>query len=152
MAAPNDCIPIHEPDLTFTARVETGATVVGKTFVKISAARTGGGLGGLSTAVDNVPVIEPCDVAGEAACGVASRDAASGTLVKVYAVGNGIRLPITCGANITAGDEIQTDANGKAITYAPPTTTTATPLPTVRVLGYAFDSASSAADGEIKLY
>lgn len=148
----NECIPFKEPGLTITCKVEAGATVVGKTFVKVSAVRTGGGAGGLSTAVDNVPVIEPCDVAGEAALGVAANDAAAGQLVKVFCRGNGIVLPITAGGTITAGDEIQTDAAGKAITFAPPTTTTATALPTVRVMGYAIDSAASSADAEIKLF
>lgn len=152
MAAPNECIPIKEPGLTFTAVVETGGSVTGKKFVKISGARTGGGLGGLSTDVLNLPVIEICDVAGEAAVGVAKNDAATGQVVGVFKLGNGIVLPITAGANITAGQEIQCDANGAAIPYAPPTTTTATPLPTVRVLGYALDSALSGADCEIALY
>jgi hypothetical protein len=151
MAAPNECIPIKSPALTFAALVESGGSVTGKCFVKVSQPRSGGGLNGLSTDVHNLPIVEICDTAGEAAIGVAANDAASGAVVSVFKIGNGIVLPITAGANITAGQEVQCDANGQAIPYAPPTTTTATPLPTVRVLGYALDSASSGQDCEICL-
>lgn len=146
----NECIPFRVPGLTIT--VKAGSAITGKRFVKITAVRTGGGAGGLSTDVQNVPVAGPCSVAGEAALGVAKYDIASGGLGGVYKLASGVIVPIKAGANITAGQEVQTDASGQAIPYAPPTTTTATPLPTVRVLGYAIDSASSGADAEIALY
>lgn len=137
--AANECIPTTVPGDART--VTCGAAVIGKRFVKITAPRTGGGLGGLSTDLLNLPVVQNCNTLGEAAIGVAGNDQAINLTLKMYKVGNGVTLPVTCSANITAGQEVQTDATGQAI-----------PLAAGKVLGYAMDSAASGADVEIALY
>lgn len=153
----NECIPTKSPATTVTGQA-TGA-ITGKRFVVISAARVGGGLTGgtsqvttsgpgygantLSTDVADVYQIAQASVSGSAALGVAGWDtAAGGILDKVYKCGVGHILPITAGAAITAGQEVQTDASGRAI-----------PLAAGKALGYAVDAASGAGvDCEIVLY
>src|SRR5436190_43266 len=96
----NDLIPYWEPADSPTCY--TSAAVVGKTFVKISAARQTDGQMTVATAG-----------AGERACGVANRDAAINTRVGV--VTEGI-VPVLVGAGgVTFGQEVQADATGKAI-------------------------------------
>lgn len=84
-------------------------------------------------------------MSGSAVFGVAGWDlpANSGDLSvgKVYCFGRGLILPITCGANITAGVEVQTDASGRAITLA-----------AGKAIGLALDSASSGNECEILFY
>lgn len=121
----NECIPYFEPNATFTAKA-TGA-VTGKRFVKIGATRTGGGgegaggattVGvGLSTDLENLPVVKRTG-AKDRAVGVAGWDAADKAEVKVFATGHGLRLPVTSGAAITAGEEVESDAEGRAIPFA----------------------------------
>lgn len=166
----NECIPTKFPAQSVTIQA-TGA-ITGKRFCKISAARIGGGLTGgtsqvttsfpgsganlLSTDVVDAYQAITCSVAGEAALGVAAWDlpAASGDLSigKAYKFGTGIILPITCGANITAGQQVMTDAQGRAIPWVSPTATNGAALPVAIPLGYAVDSAASGADCEIALY
>lgn len=152
----NECIPTKSPAETVTVQA-TGAAG-GKRFCKISAPRVGGGLTGgtsqvttsgpgfgantLSTDVVDVYQVIQCSVAGEAALGVCGWDLATGNVGKVYKSGQGLILPIVAGATITAGQEVMTDATGRAI----PWTTTN------KALGYAVDSAASGADAEIALY
>jgi hypothetical protein len=135
----NECIPFLLPGDIRT--VNASAAITGKRFVKIIAARIGGGANGLSTDVENLPQAGPCTASGEAALGVAQYDAGVGSNVGVFLRGSGVTVPITAGANITAGQQIQTDATGQAI-----------PLASGIALGYAIDSASSGNDAEIHLY
>lgn len=151
----NECIPTKSPAETVTVQA-TGAAA-GKRFCKISAPRVGGGLTGgtsqvttsgpgygantLSTDTKDVYQVVQCSVSGEAVLGVCGWDLATGDIGKVYKVGQGVILPIAAGANITAGQEVQTDAAGKAI-----------PLAAGKAVGYAVDSAASGADAEIALY
>lgn len=154
--AANECIPTKSPATTVTAQAT--AAVTGKRFVKISGPRVGGGLTGgtsavsvagpgygpstLSTDVTDVYQVIPCSVSGEASLGVAGWDmTVGGPVGKVYKHGVGNILPIRAGANITAGQEVQTDAIGQAI-----------PLAAGKALGYAVDSAAAGADAEISLY
>jgi hypothetical protein len=151
----NECIPLKTPAEKVTVQA-TGA-VTGKRFCKISAPRVGGGIAGgtsvvttsgpgygantLSTDVIDTYQVIQCSVSGEAALGVAQWDLTTGQVGGAFKLGVGHVLPITCGANITAGTEVQTDATGKAI-----------PLASGKALGYALDSALSGADCEIALY
>lgn len=153
--AANECIPTKTPALTVTGQAT--ATVTGKRFVKISAPRVGGGLAGGTSVIsasgpgytggtlsaDTVDTyqIAPCGTSGEAVLGVAGQDCAVGQVVTVYKRGPGHILPVKAGANITAGQEVQTDASGQAI-----------PLAAGISVGYAVDSASSGNDVEIVLY
>src|SRR5437660_684367 len=110
----NEVIPYKTRADTFTARCS--AAVTGKTFVKISGNRTGGGGGGaegavapagvgLSADLENVYVVAPCS-AGGAAVGVAAWDGASGSEIKVFASNKGIIIPITAGEALTASWEV----------------------------------------------
>lgn len=120
----NECIPYKTLADTFTARCS--AAVVGKTFVVISGDRTGGGGGGaegattvgvgLSADAENVYKIATAG-AGVKAVGVAGWDAAINTETKVYAVGHGNILPVTAGGAFAAGEQVMSDAAGKAIAY-----------------------------------
>lgn len=136
--AANECIPTRTGG-PITAKC--GAAVTGKRFVKITAARTGGGLNAIGTDLVNVYVVTNCTVSGEVAVGVAQNDQAINQLVGVFKRHDGWVLPVTAGADITAGQEVQTDATGKAI-----------PLASGKALGQALDSATSGNDVEISIY
>lgn len=96
----------YAPGADVTAIVT--APVVRERFVKITATRAKG---------ENIRVAH-CG-AGEAAIGVARFDApVIGDLVGVRFVGAGSVIGVTAGAAITAGQEVQSDANGQAIPLA----------------------------------
>lgn len=121
----NECIPYKSLADTITAKCS--AAVVGKRFVVVSGDRTGGGGGGaegstttgvgLSTDPDNVYKIKQAG-AKVAALGVAAYDAAENALVKVFARGVGNILPITAGGAFAAGEEVESDAEGRAVKLA----------------------------------
>jgi hypothetical protein len=135
MATANECIPYKQPGEAITAKAS--ATIGGKRFVKISANRTGGPT--LSTDLANTYQVAQC-VNGDKSLGVSGWDAASGSLLKVITA-PGVIVPVVCGATITAGQEVQSDANGAAI-----------PLAAGKANGIAMTGAAAAADAEIKLY
>jgi hypothetical protein len=134
----NECIPFYKPGEDITA--QAGAAVVGKTFAKISANRQSGPTEPANTAVvptdgGNYLVVQ-CTAAARA-IGVFAYDAASGDKVKV--IRGGI-VPVTAGATITFGQEVECDAAGKAI-----------PFSAGIKLGVAMTGASAAGDAEIAL-
>jgi len=130
----NEVIPYYEVADRITARCS--AAVTGKKFVKISGNRISGP--GLSAAGDGGTYQVAQTVAGDKAFGVAMWDAAINTMVPV--IREGI-VPVTAGAAITAGQEVQSDANGAAI-----------PLAAGKALGLACTGAANGADAEIALY
>ena len=102
----NHCIPLYRPGADITA--QTTAAVTGKTFVDVS---------GPVNPVDGTLLrVAPC-AAGAKALGVAVRDAANGARVAVI-TGSGHVVPVTCAAAITAGQEIEVGAGGKAAVLA----------------------------------
>jgi hypothetical protein len=107
----NDCIPYKRPGEDISAKAT--AAVAGKRFVKVSGARTSGP-GLAATAEGSVYQAAQC-VAGDRAIGVSAWDAA---LNEIFTIIIGGIVPVTSGAAITAGAEVQADANGKAITLA----------------------------------
>lgn len=119
------------------------AAVTGKRFVKIAANRQAGGpnlVGGAITdsiAGGNVSIAQ-C-VAGDKVLGVAVYDQALGNLVPIYRAPKVV--PVTAGAAIAAGQEVQSDANGEAI-----------PLAAGKAAGLALDAAAVGADAQIALY
>jgi hypothetical protein len=119
------------------------ANVVGKTFVGISAARQLGGPnlvgGGITDSITGGNVSVATAAAGGKVFGVAMYDAPQGTLVPVYRYSH--VMPVTAGAAITAGQEVQSDASGNAI-----------PLAAGKPAGLAIDSCASGADAQISLY
>lgn len=84
---------------------------------KTSAAVTGGRLVKISATVDATdgnPVVAHAG-AGEKVFGVAMQDAASGGFVTVARL---VVMPVTSGAAVDAGDEVEADAAAKGITLA----------------------------------
>ena len=108
----NECHPFHETgDVSFQA----SAAVTGKRFVKISGSRQSGP--GLSATAEGGNYVMAQAVSGDKAVGVAAYDSASGA--KGACLGQpGKIVPVTSGAAIAAGAEVQSDALGKAITLA----------------------------------
>jgi hypothetical protein len=131
----NSCVPFYKPGREITC--QASATITGKRFVVISGNRQSGP--GLSSTTEGSNYVVAQAGAGVRAFGVSGHDAASGEKVKVLRAGN--VLPVTAGANITAGQEVESDAAGKAI-----------PLNTGKALGYATTAATSGNDAEIALY
>lgn len=114
----NTCVPLFKGgDKDLTVRVT--ADVVGKTFGRVS--------GDIQSGPTITTVTLPSTYDGGnfryATCGLGQRadgvfayDATSGNVVPLIKKGN--IVPVTAGAGITAGDEVQSDAAGKAIPLA----------------------------------
>lgn len=100
----NESIPLFRPGQDITAL--TTAAVTGKTFVNVT---------GPTDPTNGTLVRVATSAAGARALGVAAYDAASGARVPVI---RGCITPVTCGAAVTAGAEVESDAAGKAITLA----------------------------------
>jgi hypothetical protein len=116
----NPVVPLREPGERPTAAVT--AAVTGGRFVKISGNYQGGPLLDLSTPTSpltggNLPQIAQC-VAGDKAYGVSGHDGPTAGDVIPVLQGPGMVVPMTAGAAITAGQEVQSDANGNPIPLA----------------------------------
>lgn len=130
----NEVVPYFEPGSHITGLATSAVT--GKRFVQIDADAPAWTPEGLrATAAPNVPPVEPC-AAGARAFGVAQRDAAANALVTVMKT-PGMVLPVTSGAAVAAGSEVQSDGTGRAIVLA-----------TGKALGLAI-SAATAADQDL---
>ena len=113
-ALANDCIPIYEPGGTITAKAS--AAVTGKRFVKITADAEGGGFQGLDANSDGGNIVcGPCG-AGEQAFGVANHDAVLGARFGVLST-PGLVVPVLTAGAIAAGEDVMSDATGKAVAY-----------------------------------
>lgn len=121
-----ECIPYKMPGADVTG--EASAAVTGKRFVGIS---------GNIKADGSLTVAHAA--AGTRAIGVAKYDAAIGAKVGVYR-GARMVVPVTAGANITAGAAVEVGTNGQAI-----------PLATGVAVGYAETAAVSGQDARICL-
>ena len=124
----NECIPLYQPGKHITAAVATAVT--GKTFVDISGQTLNPATGALIS-------VAPAAAAGKT-LGVAAFDAAAGAQVSV--IGEGV-VPVTAGAAITAGVEVEVGASGKAITLA-----------SGKAVGRALTTAANNADVYVRLY
>lgn len=148
----NVCTPYYEPGTRITGKPT--ADVTGKRFVKISADIESGPALSTSTGGGNIKVA-PCG-AGQRAVGVAAYDASltSGETVPLIN-GPGTVVPITAGAGgVTAGDEISSDATGKAVTATAAENANPAIAATfgTKVLGLAFNTAIAGADVMVRLY
>ncbi|HEX4501100.1 MAG TPA: capsid cement protein [Scandinavium sp.] len=119
------------------------AAVTGMTFVKISGPRQPGGPNLVNSAITDSVVggnvsIAPC-VSGDKVLGVAMYDQALGNLVPVFR--HPKVMPVTAGAAIVAGQEVQADANGNAI-----------PVAAGKAAGLALDSCASGGIAQVSLY
>jgi hypothetical protein len=122
--ATNTCVPfwVFGEDVTGSC----SAAVTGKRFVAISGARVG----------EQLRIAHAG--AGTRALGVSAHDAPVDGLVNVLRQGQ--IVPVTAGAAITAGQDIEVGAAGKAIPHAAGT-----------VVGYAADDAANNTDAAIVL-
>jgi hypothetical protein len=137
----NDCIPFKQPGENVTAKAE--GAVTGKRCVQISGPRTSGpGLAATaegSVYVCGIPSTTGALGADKKVFGVAAWDAADTTLFTV--IRGGI-VPITASAAITAGAEVEVDADGRV-----------SPLTTGIAIGVCCGTVSGAGvDAEIALY
>jgi hypothetical protein len=96
-----DAVPLWQPADTFTGL--TNANVTGQTFADA-----------VATPTDGRPVVATCG-AGVRGVGVFAFDQVSGIGVTIYREGI---IPVIAGANLTTGQEVQSDASGHAIPLA----------------------------------
>ena len=122
----NELIDIYKPGTDITGRAS--AAVTGKRFLKISGNRAGGNI-----------AVAHADAGGRT-CGVATFDAASGSVVGV-ARGNSRVVPVTADGAIAAWAEVEVGTAGKAKTIG-----------TGKAVGYALTAAADGADAQISLY
>ena len=108
----NECIPLYRPGADITA--VAGGAITGKTFVKVSA---GLNPGNAVTGTSATLVTVVTNTAAGKAFGVATYDAASGARLPIIC-GPGRVVPVTSGAAVAAGAEVESDASGRAITLA----------------------------------
>jgi|SRR5215831_3212968 len=130
----NEAIPYYEEGESIPAIVT--AAVVGKTFVKISAARSSGP--GLAATAEGSNYKVATAASGDPAIGVAKFDQPT-INGKVGLLRNGI-VPVTAGTALTAGVRVQSDGAGKAIVLASGV-----------ALGICVNDAANGADAEIAL-
>lgn len=142
----NVCNPVHVTgDVTFKAT----AAVTGKRFVAPSNTRTGGGLGGLSTDLENAYRCAHAAANGPAV-GIAKYDVPINGEGGFYGTPGGI-YPVTCDGAVTAGDRIIVGSAGKAKTSTGSIDTSGAAITPPTVVGIAMSSAADGADAEIKL-
>lgn len=135
----NECIPFFEPSDRPTGYCV--AAVTGKRFVKIANTPSGGLAG-----TENMQ-ITPAVAATDNVIGVAGYDGAIGDQVPVLC--NGMTVPVTVGAAVTAGTKVTSDAQGRAIPYVAGGTIGTDPQP----VGVAVeDQATVGNDCAIKLF
>lgn len=131
----NTCFPLFETsDVTFQAT----AAVTGKRFVAISGDITSGP--GLSSTSEGSNFRMAHATAATRPDGVAAYDVASAAKGRVIGTPGRI-LPVTAGANITAGQQVEVGTAGQAI-----------PLASGIAAGKALTTATSGNDVYVKLY
>lgn len=128
----NECIPVFEPADRITGRCT--AAVRGKRFVVNSAPASGS----LILGTNNISITEAG--AGARAIGVSGYDGVLNEEIPV--ITDHSFVPVTSGAAVAAGAEVQSDAQGRAITLA-----------AGKALGIALDTVGAAdVDLPVKLY
>lgn len=110
----NDCIPFYSPGGTLSATVITNP-VIGKRFVKIAANKEAGPALNTSSSGGNFQVTAIA-AGGTTAFGVASYDGAVGEKLTIYT--DGYVVPVTAGAAIVAGVDLELDSVGRVVTLA----------------------------------
>lgn len=101
----NECIPLYVPGGDVTVLAGAGG-VTGKTFVNLSAA--------VDPAAGTLATVVTATAAGQSS-GVAAFDAAAGAVVPIIRT-PGIVIPVTAGATIAVGAEVEVGTGGKAVT------------------------------------
>jgi hypothetical protein len=111
----NECIPFYDDGDEIP--VEAAATLTGKRFVVITGRETGYAAGtginlGLDTNASGGNYLANIGAAGAKAAGVTSYDAATGEKLTIL---RRKILPVTCGATVTVGSEVEIDSVGRVI-------------------------------------
>lgn len=132
----NECIPLY--DAGDDVPVHAEAAVTGCRFLAISDPQQGPVLAGLSPTSEGSNIVVSHCGAGAKAFGVSSYDSPAGD--KLYAIRGNKLVPVLAGAAITAGQQVESDANGKAI-----------PLNTGKANGMAVDDIANGAVGFIAI-
>lgn len=132
----NDCIPFYEPAERVTGHAAVAIT--GKRFVAITG-RQAGGSPGLSTGGEGGDYVLAIVTAAAKAVAVAAHDAAIGEKVTLI-MGSQI-VPVTAGATVTAGSEVEVDSVGRVINLA-----------AGKAVGLALTGNTVGLDVEVKLY
>ncbi len=130
----NEAVAYSDPGNDLTCYASTA--VIGRRFVRVtgnkgvaSQALATDGLGG------NIPVALATGAALQKPLGVATYDQAStGTTAKVPVMRGKKVVPVESGAAMTAGELVQSDGTGRAITYAPTASAITCPVPCGTVL------------------
>lgn len=124
----NEAIPLYSPGANLSATA--GAAIIGKRFVDIQGATLNPATGALLTAKPAAAGVKPL--------GVAAYDAVAGEVFPI--LGEGV-LPVVAGGAITAGDEVEVGADGKAVKLA-----------SGKPAGRSLTTAAANADAYIKIY
>jgi hypothetical protein len=137
--ATNECIPFYDDGDHITGICD--AAVTGKTFVMISATRSGGTFNPTATTAGDggAPHIGPAAAAGRI-FGVAAYDGASGALINVVR-GSKMVVPVTAAAAINHFQEVEVGAGGQAV-----------PKAAGVAVGYVLADCASGADAQVSLY
>jgi hypothetical protein len=113
MALVNECLPYYEDSGQPRLSVHAGDALTGKRIAKVKSNRQSGP--GLTDSVDGSNYVATVCGAGELGYGVVSWDVADEAKVPLI-IAPGTILPITAGGTVAAGDAVQSDATGRAIT------------------------------------
>lgn len=135
--AVNECVSFYKPGKDITAKA--AAALTGKRLCIVSANRTSGP-GLATTGEGGVYQVNVCG-AGVKAFGVTPYDVASGELHDVI---RGGVVPVTAGATVTAGSQVESDATGRVINWGGTVAT--------QPIGYCTTGATVGLDAEIALY
>jgi hypothetical protein len=111
-------MPVNESTPLYNTRditAQASAAITGKRFVEISAEPTSSMLALSATSDGSNVQVAPCG-AGAKAFGVAAYDAADNAKVPVH--GPPKTTVVTAGGTVAAGEEVESDATGRAITLA----------------------------------
>ncbi len=137
----NTCIPLFKPGQDITGHCS--AAVVGKTFLDIAATIQSGPTitsVNLPATYDGGNIVVKTCAAKKRTVGIAAYDRAEGEKVPILR-GSGLIAPVTAGAAITAGEEVESNATGKAI-----------PLAAGVAVGKAYTTAAEGEDVFVSLY
>jgi hypothetical protein len=131
----NEAIAYFDPGADLTCHCEAG--VIGRRFVAVSDPKQVASAALANDTLGGNIVISLCGAGGRA-LGVATYDALANEKVPV-ARGTKV-MPVEAGAALTAGDRVQSDATGRAITYAAGANPAADPA----ILGIVLNSPTAA--------
>lgn len=130
----NEAIAFDDPGCDLNCHAVSA--IIGRRFVQVSGNKLVGSLA-LSTTADGgtIPVVLATGAAGVKPLGVADYDQPGTGVTAKVSVSRGKKVfPVESGAAMTAGQLVQSDGTGRAITYAPTASAITCPVPCGTVL------------------